>query len=59
MLKRTLRGVVIAAFSAGLAVSAVSTLDLGWNKVDSADTVSVAAAPPDLGWNIAPTGADE
>ncbi|MEU6389769.1 hypothetical protein [Streptomyces sp. NPDC046939] len=59
MLKRTLRGVVIAAFSAGLAVSAVSTLDLGWNKADSAGTATVAAAPPDLGWNTAPTGADE
>ncbi|MFJ9041034.1 hypothetical protein ACIRF8_31230 [Streptomyces sp. NPDC102406] len=52
-----LRSVVIAAFSAGLAVSAVSALDLGWNSAGAAEPVSVAAAPPDLGWNAAPTGA--
>ncbi|MFI7005966.1 hypothetical protein [Streptomyces sp. NPDC050145] len=47
-----LRSVVIAAFSAGLAASVASGLDLGWNASPAS---TVAATPPDLGWNSSPT----
>lgn len=57
MFKRMLRSVLVTTFSAGLALGALGTLDLGWHS-EPASTSSVSAPSTDLGWHVAPAGAD-
>lgn len=55
MFKRMLRSVLVATFSAGLALGAVSTCDLVWGSAPAKAT-SVSALPGDLVWGVAPAG---
>ncbi|GHC72256.1 hypothetical protein GCM10010349_49090 [Streptomyces flavofungini] len=61
MYQRMLRSVLVTTLSAGVVLGAVSTLDLGWNtpaQSAPAEAASVSAAPPDLGWIVAPSGGE-
>ncbi|MFF8643585.1 hypothetical protein [Streptomyces sp. NPDC015345] len=57
MFKRMLRSVLVTTFSVGLALGAVTTLDLSWNSVPAGGSAT-AAPQSDLSWNVLPKGGE-